>query len=120
MLASQVISRYSDPMSNTKNLRSLADLTFREITSYSGPLGTKARYGWAHVRNQKMPKQFQFSDNMFLGFPGLEVFITTPPVAGKRKHRMKANMPCGRTISAGRFWQHCDACSVCKAFITNL
>jgi hypothetical protein len=67
-----------------------------------------------------MPKALEFHDNMFLGFAGLDIFITTPPVAGKRKHRMKANMPCGRTISAGRFWQHGDACKTCKDFITNL
>jgi len=101
-------------MKNTKTL------TVQEITSYSGPLGTKARYEWAHIKNQKMPKGFHYHDNMFLGFPGLEVFVTTPPVPGKRKHRMKAKMPCGRTISAGRFWQHADACACCKAFITNL
>jgi hypothetical protein len=101
-------------MSNTKTL------TVREVTSYSGPLGTKARYGWAHVVNQKMPKALEFHDNMFLGFAGLDVFITTPPVPGRRKHRMKANMPCGRTISAGRFWQHGDACAICKSFISNL
>lgn len=101
-------------MNNTK-ARTLRDLTY-----YSGPLGPRARYGWAHVENQKMAKEFQYRDNMFLGFAGLDIFITPPPVPGKRKHRMKANLPCGRTISAGRLGQHGEACQTCRSFFMSL
>jgi hypothetical protein len=95
-------------------------LTLRQITRYSGALGTIARYNWIHVRNQTMPKQLETSDNMFLGFANLDVFVTPPPVPGRRKHRMKVNLPCGRTISAGRLLQHGEACQTCKTFMTNL
>jgi len=101
-------------MNNTKSL------TFRDITSYTGPLGSSARYTWAHVANQRMPKEFQYSDNMFLGHNGFHVFVTVPPVPGKRKHRMKAKLPCGRTISAGRLMQHGEACDTCKAYFMSL
>jgi len=36
-----------------------------------------------------------------------------PPVPGRRKHRMIADLVCGRTISAGRMGQHMQACRTC-------
>jgi len=114
VLALSLVILYNVPMNKQDTL------TLRQITHYSGTLGTRARYNWIHVRNQTMPKQLETRDNMFLGFANLDVFVTPPPVPGRRKHRMKANLPCGRTISAGRLLQHGEACQTCKAFMTNL
>jgi hypothetical protein len=74
------------------------------------------RYSWIHHNNYKMPKDFQYRDNMFLKIEGITVRVIPSPVPNRRKHRMLVDLKCGRTISAGRFCQHVDACDECKSF----
>ena len=71
------------------------------------------RYAWVHASNYKLQKDFLFFDNKFMGIEGLTVRVVPPPVAGRRKHRMIADLVCGRTISAGRLGQHMEACKTC-------
>lgn len=96
-------------MNNTNNSEA------QTVTQFAYTTRSPERYNWIHTKHYKIPKDLQFEDNRFLHIAGLKVRVIQPPVPGQRKHRMLLDLECGRTISAGRIWQHMQACPGCKA-----
>lgn len=115
MLVLFVISRYSVSMTNNENTSQTPSLRAR-IDSFMVGFEIWHRYAYIHENSysMKLDKAHTFSANHFRNVD-IGISLITPPVPGRRKHRVHVTLPCNRKISAGRMRQHLPACKTCQA-----